>query len=249
MYSLIIGMNDLTDRQIKILKSIIETFIKEANPIGSEALVENAKFDFSPATVRNEMALLAREGYLEKPHSSAGRVPTELGIRFYITSLMEKETLPVLQEVGMKQRLFQYRQSFERMLRETAFALAEATGYSGLVTAHEGHIFHAGSVNLLDHSEFYDINVTKAALNLLDDYDHLHELFSRVTDKEEAKVLVGGEIGATHLEKAGLVFAHFGREKRGGVVAVLGPFRMNYQVVIPQVKHVSNLLSELSHSW
>ncbi len=242
-------MTELTERQIKILRAIIEAFISEAEPVGSEALVESAKFSFSPATVRNEMAALAREGYIEKPHTSAGRVPTELGIRFYLTSLMEKQSLPVLQEVGMKQRLFQHRQSFERLLREAALALTEAVGYLVVITTHNGHVFYAGSVNLLEHPEFYDISATRAILNLLDSYDLLHDLFSRAAETEEARVLVGKEIGLGNLEKAGVVFAHFGNEKRGGVVAVLGPYRMNYQVVIPQVRHTATLLTELSKNW
>jgi len=242
-------MAELTERQIKILRAIIEAFISEAEPVGSETLVESAQFTFSPATVRNEMAALAREGYIEKPHTSAGRVPTELGIRFYLTSLMEEQPLPVLQEVGMKQRLFQHRQSFERLLREAALALTEAVGYLVVITTHNGHVFYAGSVNLLEHPEFYDISATRAILNLLDSYDLLHDLFSRAAETEEARVLVGKEIGLSNLEKAGVVFAHFGNEKRGGVVAVLGPYRMNHQVVIPQVCHTADLLTELSKNW
>lgn len=239
-------MAELTDRQIKILKAIIEAFIAEAEPVGSEALVESAAFSFSPATVRNEMAILAQEGYIEKPHTSAGRVPTELGIRFYLTSLMERQALPVLQEVGMKQRLFQYRHSFERLLREAALALAEATGYLAILTTHNGHLFYAGSVNLLEHPEFYDINVTRAVLKLLDNYDQLRDLFSRTAEAKEEKILVGKEIGIPNLEKSGIVFSHFGSEKRGGVVAVLGPYRMNYQTVIPQIRCLADLLTELS---
>lgn len=242
-------MAELTDRQIKILKTLIEAFISEAEPVGSETLVEKAKFSFSPATARNEMAVLAREGYIKKPHTSAGRVPTDLGIRFYLTSLMEKQPLPVLQEVGLKQRLFQHRHSFERLLREAVLALAEATGYLAIITTHSGHIFHAGSVNLLEHPEFYDINATRAALKLLDSYDLLHDFFSRTTETGEAKVSVGKEIGLDNLERAGIVFSHFGDEKQGGVVAVLGPYRMNYQVVIPQVHCAANLLTELSQNW
>lgn len=242
-------MAELTERQIKILKAIIEAFISEGVPVGSEVLVESVKFDFSPATVRNEMAILAREGYIEKPHTSAGRVPTELGVRFYLASLMEKQPLPVLQEVGMKQRLFQHRHSFERLLREAALTLAEASGYLTVITTRDGHVFHAGSVNLLEYPEFYDINATRVILNLLDSYDLLHEFFSRTAETEEVRVLVGKELALGNLEKVGVVFSHFGGEKRGGVVAVLGPYRMNYQVVIPQVQGMAKLLTELSQNW
>jgi transcriptional regulator of heat shock response len=248
-------MANLSDRQLKILKALIEAFISEAEPVGSESLVEDADFSFSPATVRNEMAILSREGFIEKPHTSAGRVPTERGIRFYIASLMEEHTLPVLQEVGMKQRVFQHRHSFERMLREAALSLAEATGYLAIITTHDGQVFYGGPVNLLEHPEFYDIRVTRSALELLDRYEALHDLFVRTSEVGEVKVLVGREIGQGNLDKAGLVFAHFGSEasgegapKQGGVVAVLGPYRMNYAKVIPQVRCTASILSELSQN-
>jgi len=242
-------MAELTDRQVKILKALVEDFILKAEPFGSEELVKNAKFEFSPATVRNEMAVLMHKGYLEKPHTSAGRIPTELGIRLYITSLMERQSLPVLQEVGMKQRLFQYRHSFERLLREAALILSEATSYLSVVTTHDGQVFHAGSANLLEHPEFYDINVTRAILRLLDNWDLLHDLFSRATDSEEAKVLVGREMGLDKLEKVGLVFAQFGGEKRGGTVSIFGPYRLNYAKTIPHVHYIAGLITELNQGW
>jgi len=242
-------MADLSERQLQILKAIIDEFIAGAEPIGSEVLTERYQFPFSPATVRNEMAILHREGFIEKPHSSAGRRPTELGLRYYITSLMQENPLPVLQEVAVKQRLFQYRQSYDRMLREATLALAEGVGYIGIVTTHEGVVYHAGTKNILDHPEFFDINVTRAALNVLDSYDLLHDLFSRASDPKAVTILIGREFDLPNLESIGLVFAHYGSDKRGGVVAVLGPARLNYPAVVPQVRHMAQLLTELSSSF
>ncbi|GMR19341.1 MAG: hypothetical protein BMS9Abin34_476 [Patescibacteria group bacterium] len=238
-------MTELSERQIQILKALISEFIAAAEPVGSEVLTEKHQFSFSPATVRNEMAVLHREGFIEKTHSSAGRRPTELGLRYYLTSLMQENPLPVLQEVAVKQRLFQYRQSFGRMMREAVLALAEGTGYIGIVTTHEGIVYHAGTRNILDHPEFFDINVTRAALNLLDSYDLLHDLFSRASDPKAVTVLIGREFDLANLESVGLVFSHYGNDKRGGVVGVLGPARLNYPVVVPQVRYFAQLLTEL----
>lgn len=242
-------MAELSDRQIQILKAIIEEFISGAEPVGSEVLTEKHQFAFSPATVRNEMAILHREGFIEKPHSSAGRQPTELGLRYYLTSLMQEQAMPVLQEVAIKQRLFQYRQTYDRMLRETSLALAEGSGYIGIVTTHEGTVYHAGTKNVLDHPEFFDINVTRETLNILDNYDAMQDFFSRASDPKAVTVLIGKEFGMTNLEQVGLVFSHYGNDKRGGVVAVLGPARINYPAVVPQIRHFSQLLTELSASF
>ena len=238
-------MAELTDRQIQILKAIIEEFIAVATPVGSGVLAEKYALDFSPATVRNEMAILHREGFIEKPYSSAGRTPTELGLRYYLTSLMQEQDLPVLQEVAAKQRLFQYRENPQRLLREAALALSEGAGYLGVITTHDGAVFSAGAQRILEHPEFFDINITRAALNLLDNWDLLHDLFSRAAEPRAITVLIGKEIGLANLEQVGLVFAHWGDETKGGVVAVIGPSRMNYATVVPHVKHFAQSLTEL----
>lgn len=239
-------MADLSERQIQILKAIVEEFIVEASPVGSGVLTEKYELDFSPATVRNEMAILHREGFIEKPYSSAGRKPTELGLRYYLTSLMEEQELPVLAEVAVKQRLFQYRESPSRMLREAALALSEGSGYLGVITADDGTVFSAGTQRLLEHPEFFDINITRAALGLLDNWDLLAGLFSRAAEPRAITVLIGKELGLSNLEQVGLVFARWGKEEKGGTVAVIGPARMTYASVVPQVKNFVQLLTELS---
>ncbi|MCJ7827900.1 DeoR family transcriptional regulator, partial [Patescibacteria group bacterium] len=83
-------MAEITPRQEAILKAIIEEYISEAVPIGSEMLEKKYAFGVSPATIRNEMVALREKGLLAKPHSSAGRVPTPLGFRYYIANLMKE---------------------------------------------------------------------------------------------------------------------------------------------------------------
>ena len=78
----------LTDRQKRVLKLIVETFVKTAEPVGSRSL--SKLLAYSPATIRNEMADLEEEGYLEKTHSSSGRVPSEKGYHYYVETLMQE---------------------------------------------------------------------------------------------------------------------------------------------------------------
>ncbi len=89
-------MSRLNDRKFQILKSVVERYIKTGEPVGSKVLCEELDFSVSPATVRNDMALLENLGYLEQPHTSAGRVPSYRGYRFYISHLMQK--IPLLEE-------------------------------------------------------------------------------------------------------------------------------------------------------
>jgi heat-inducible transcriptional repressor len=77
---------ELSERKKQILKAIVEAHIAEGEPVGSKYIVENRQLTCSSATIRNEMSELEEMGYLEKPHTSAGRVPSELGYRFYVDS-------------------------------------------------------------------------------------------------------------------------------------------------------------------
>ena len=81
---------ELNDRKKMILKAIIEAHVKEGEPVGSKYLTQHKQIALSSATIRNEMAELESLGYLEQPHTSAGRVPSEYGYRFYVNSLMQK---------------------------------------------------------------------------------------------------------------------------------------------------------------
>ncbi|MBQ8936085.1 MAG: heat-inducible transcription repressor HrcA, partial [Oscillospiraceae bacterium] len=80
---------ELSERRRKILRVVVENYIETAEPIGSKAIAEKAGLTCSSATIRNELSALEKQGYLEQPHTSAGRIPSPLGYRFYVNELME----------------------------------------------------------------------------------------------------------------------------------------------------------------
>src|SRR3972149_8106535 len=121
-------MHDLTQRQIEILKSLIEEYIETAEPVGSETLEKKHSLSASPATIRNEMVRLTEFGYLRKPHASAGRVPTPLAMKFYVKQLMKEKELSVAEEVSVKEKLWDSRDTEKHFLKEVTRSLAEKTG-------------------------------------------------------------------------------------------------------------------------
>jgi heat-inducible transcriptional repressor len=242
-------MSNLTTRQTKLLKALIDEYIETAEPVGSESLVEKYKFDCSPVPVRNEMGRLADEGFIQKPHASAGRTPTPLGLRYYISNLMEESEIPVLQEVALKQRLWQERFNFEQLLHQAALALADTSSKLSVAVSSEGHLAHAGSVNILDYPEFYDIEVTRSILNILDHVDLLQELFSKALTDADVHVLIGEETNLSNFEPCGVVFSRFTTGKRSGTIGVFGPARMDFEKVVPLVRHFGRLLGEVGREW
>jgi len=128
-------MNELTDRQKLVLTLVIHEYIRTAQPIGSQHLVENYKLELSSATVRNEMAALTEMGYLRQPHTSAGRVPSEEGYRYFVGKLLQQTELPVNTRRTISHQFYQSRQDVEQWLRLAASVLAHQSRAASLVTA------------------------------------------------------------------------------------------------------------------
>lgn len=240
----------LTERQSKILDTIIKEYVETAEPVGSEHLVQKHQLEVSPATIRNEMALLTNEGYLSKPHTSAGRVPTALGFRFYIKELMQEEVLPVVSEVTIKQRLWEGRVDLETLLRTAVLALADEVRLLAWSATDDRRLYFAGASHILNHPEFFDIDVTRAVLQLLDETASIFSILNRVPVEQDFGLLLGDETGLGELAPCGIVFGRFVLPRgRRGNIAVLGPVRMPYAKVIPIVKYFRGLINELGRNW
>lgn len=239
----------ISDRQIRLLNAIITEYIKTAEPVGSVEVVKKYNLKYSPATARNEMARLLELGFLDMLHTSSGRVPTPMAYRLFLDQIMEEEELPVLQEVAMKQRLWPHRFEFEKLLRRTVVALSENIKELSLATANDGYITSSGAVNILDHKEFWDIDVARTSLNLLDRFELLDEIFNRSPYTRDVRTVIGTEIGIENMENCALIFSPYQAGKRSGHVAVFGPSRMRYDKIIPAVRYAKNLIQELGESW
>ena len=123
----------LDDRKAAILRAIVAEYIDTALPVGSGHLARSGGVDVSPATIRNEMAALERDGYLAQPHTSAGRVPTEKGYRFYVDSLDAPGPLDPSRRQQVKQFFARAHGEIEHMLNETSRLLSDLTDHTAVV--------------------------------------------------------------------------------------------------------------------
>lgn len=124
----------LTKRQENILRLVISDYIQSASPVASESIAHRHDLGVSPATIRNEMADLEEIGYLVAPHTSAGRVPSEKGYRYYVESLMEEVELPVSEQNMIRHQFHQSRMDMEEWTRLSAAILSRMVSNLGLVT-------------------------------------------------------------------------------------------------------------------
>ena len=236
---------DLTDRQKALLKAIIEEYIDCAEPVGSEAIERKYDLGVSPATIRIEMSKLTDLGYLRQPHTSAGRTPTSMGMKFYISELMKEKTLPITAEVSIKEKMWQQRYKSERLIKEAVSALAQRLDMVGLAIDDEGQLYYAGAANILDWPEFYDIDVTRFVLGLFDENPRLQEIIGRAVGTDPIHILFGEDMEFEYLRPCSFVFTKYDvTVDKTGVLGVIGPARMNFPLVLPYVKYVRDLLNE-----
>jgi len=123
----------LDERKRKILQSIIKDYVETAEPVGSRAVVRKHDLKISAATVRNEMADLEEMGYLEQPHTSAGRIPSEQGFRYYVDCMMENENLPEEQIEEFKKAITRHVRDLDQVIAHVANFLSQITRYTSFI--------------------------------------------------------------------------------------------------------------------
>ncbi len=129
-------MNELSERQIKILDVIIRTYMQTGEPVGSRTISKAPDLNVSSATIRNEMSDLEEMGYIIQPHTSAGRIPSDLGYRFYVDRLIEQKDREVSE---LKEFVIERTEKMEEALQNVAKLLAANTNYATVVSAPQTH--------------------------------------------------------------------------------------------------------------
>lgn len=242
---IVLIMFDLTQRQIQILKQIVREYIDTAEPVGSETLEKKYDLGVSPATIRNEMAEMVKLGYLAKPHSSSGRIPTSRALKLYVGELMREKELTVAEEVETKEKVWDARRDEAKFLREATRCLAQKTKALAVATTDTGDVFFAGYANILKMPEFYDISVTENFLSILDNIAYFNSLMQKV-DSDFA-VLLGDELGDELLRPYGIILSKFHtKQSHTGCIGVLGPARLRYEAIVPYVKRYGVIIDEIA---
>jgi transcriptional regulator of heat shock response len=240
---------ELTKRQKDILYAIVTEFIDSALPVGSGLISDKYEIDASPATIRYEMVKLTDEGFISKSHSSSGRIPTLMGLRFYLQDLMDEEDVNYLTEIQLTRQLSEVRFQRDRLIRGITSLLADMTKYACVVITEDG-IFYSGLYNLLDYPEFQDRIVFKNILLAFDDLNTLTNVFERGYTDGRVKVLIGDELEEKILEDASIVFTEINlyRGERA-ILSVIGPKRLQFSKVIPLIRMTQEIIQKIMVGW
>jgi heat-inducible transcriptional repressor len=157
----------LTDRQLLILQVIVDDFIRSAQPVGSRSLSKKEEISFSSATIRNEMADLEELGFIEKTHTSSGRVPSEKGYRYYVDHLIAPQNLDKKDIHSIKSIFAERIYELEKIVQKSAKILSELTNYTSIVLG------PAVSINKLRKIQIVPLNTDTAIAIIVTDTGHV----------------------------------------------------------------------------
>ncbi len=139
----------LGERRCRILTAVVHDYVETAEPVGSETLAQRYDFGVKPATIRNELAAMSEMGYLRQPHTSAGRVPSDMGYRFYVDELMPTPLLGTVETDRAKLSYDNYQSEIESILQQTCRILSDLTKYTSLATPPQMEVVSIKQVAIL----------------------------------------------------------------------------------------------------
>lgn len=233
----------MTERQRLILAAIIEQHAEIAAPVGSVMLAK--LFGVSSATIRSEMARLEEMGMIEQPHTSAGRIPTDAGYRYYVNSLTEQKEDPQLQ-LDRGARAIQARVSgtdrADQAIRSAVDSLVELTQNLGIATIGD-ELYMSGIGNLFSQPEFMTGSHAQSVARLLDE---LEPWLREAAPNEPLNVYIGSENPIGKNSGATLIISRFRSPySDNSYIGVLGPTRQSYAKVMRLVRHAGAMLEEV----
>lgn len=223
---------ELTERQRRILESIIKDYVSTAEPVGSRAVVKKHGLKISAATVRNEMADLEEMGYLEQPHTSAGRIPSEEGFRYYVDFMMEKEKLSD-EELGLlHEALDDNMQEWSDVVQRVGHFLSQVTNYASFVIVPSIKLSQFHSLQIIPMQEGQAIVLVVTDIGII-----LHR-----------RITIPPTMQLDELRKIGDLFNHALRAKslqeikRSDLKVLRDEIRYRRQVIDKALEAIDNLL-------
>jgi transcriptional regulator of heat shock response len=240
----------MSSRRLEILRAIVDEYVATQEPVGSKSIADRHSLGISPATIRNEMALLEEEGLITQPHTSAGRIPTDLGYRVFVDKLATVKPLSPAERRAIETFL-EGSSDLEELLKKSVKLLADITKQVAVVTYpiigdSREKLAVSGTAHLARSGE--DLGLTLSPiLEALEEQVVLMRLLDEANST--VHVRIGREQMETNLQATSLVTVGYGGDSSQiGALGVLGPTRMDYAGSIAAVdavaRYVGRFISE-----
>ena len=236
---------ELTDRKKQILKIVVDGYVATAEPVSSKAIAEKMPGRISSATIRNELADLVEMGYLEQPHTSAGRVPSARGYRLYVNELMERRALPEAEAESIRRSLTGKMSQVDQVSGKWFLLLNQVCEYAGqlLKDAAGQEVYLGGTTQLLKFPEYRDADKARDLMTFMVDNKQNLPVPS---GNAPVQILIGPENVDAALKESSVVIASYDiGDGMRGLVGVVGPTRMDYASVAARLTCFAESLSHM----
>lgn len=235
-----VNKDNLTSRQGQILAAIVKEYSQKGEPVGSEELATKYHFALSSATIRNEMKALEKIGFIMQPHTSAGRVPTDAGYRYFVNKLMQHLELKKAEQERLRHELLHLQDQYLELGRSISKLLAERVQGAAFALFPE-------SVSTSGFAKLVDQNVSPKGLKELARFlDELEDYRKTLVqeDIKEVKTFIGKESPVPLVSNFSLVVSKITlSDGKPGLIGIVGPKRMKYARNISLLEYLSKLLS------
>src|SRR5947207_2920766 len=231
----------LNERERQVLEAVIETYVETAEPAGSRTISKKFGHTLSAATIRNTMSDLEEKGYLYHPHTSAGRIPTDLAYRVYVNSLMRLSQVSASDSHQIREELAE-RNAVDQILERAAQVLGVLTKELGVAVG--GGVVLGSAQLLAGQPEFATKERLQGLLEVTERRDVLREALAKRLG-QGLTITIGSEHQDATLAPFTLVTASYRLGPLAGVIGVMGPTRMPYDKIMALVDHTSRLVGEL----
>lgn len=226
----------LTERQEQLFTDILEHFVRTSEPVGSRSLAESKVWDVSSATLRNEMGALEKAGLIMQPHTSAGRIPTEKGYRYYINKHLKPDPLASVLDRALKKS---YTDTSDDGLKNLARELANISELAVIISFGNKELYYTGLRHLLDQPEFGEIEEMYDVLEVLEEHKtEINSFFDELPGN--LAVFIGSE--NPFLPVGSFVAAQIEHNNQKRYIGILGPMRMEYKKMVSLINHCSHLV-------
>ncbi|MBX4188084.1 MAG: hypothetical protein KW793_03040 [Candidatus Doudnabacteria bacterium] len=233
---------DINIRQQRILAAIVKDYSETAQPVGSQELVDKFNLHVSPATIRNEMVVLEKLGYISQPHKSAGRVPTDKGYRFFVNELMQRFELSERERRMLKSELVRLQASHEQLGRSISKLINEVSGQAAF-TLLPNDASATGLAQIVTEPDMSDSNTIQGIAELFDHIDQHASKLMKQADKQ-TETFIGTEVPLPVPKNMSLIVSNI-KLKNGkkGLIGIVGPKRMSYAKNLSILEYLSKLIS------
>jgi len=239
----------ITERQAKILKALMKEYIKTAEPVSSGFLAEKYDFGLCSSAIRIEMQNLIQSDYLEQPHTSAGRIPTDKAYRFFVDQMLlelEKEKEQKFEKM-LEEIVIRDMENRFRMANDLAKALSELSSSFIIVNYPNDNIsWRSGLDEIVDKPEFSQQDFISEFLHLVDD---IEEKMEELEIQKGIKIYIGDEIPLSKAGNVSIICTKISNENNKDLdanIALIGPKRMNYGKNISLIRHLNRILNGLN---